>query len=67
MARAFKGKRLLNLQEAGEHYVDGYRRGIAHGEFSTRQVIVEELLHDSVLSTQFTTKQLQTIIERIEK
>jgi len=67
MPKAYKGKRLLNLQEAGEHYVDGYRRGIAHGEFATRQEIVNELLQDSVLTTQFTTNQLQTIIERIEK
>lgn len=67
MPKALKGKRLLNLQQAGEHYIDGYRRGLFAGEFSARQRIIHELLQDSIMSTQFTTNQLQIIIERIEK
>lgn len=67
MTRALKGKRLLNLQQAGEHYIDGYRRGIFAGEFSARQKIINELLNDSIITTQFTTDQIKNIVEAIEK
>jgi len=67
MAKALKGKRLLNLQQAGEHYIDGYRRGMFAGEFSARQKIINELLNDSTITTQFTTNQVKQIIEAIEK
>ena len=67
MPKALKGKRLLNLPEAAEHYKDAYNRGMSHGKLIARKDIVIELLTDSIMTTQFSVKQLQTIIERIEK
>ena len=61
------GKRLLTLGEAAEHYGKAYFRGFREGDRQARQRIVEELLNDSILTTQIDTDTLQLIIERVQK